>query len=242
MGSVLLETTAPPSDAPAPALWLASRSPRRAELLRAAGFVFAAFDPPYDDPSDPNRVAGVPGASGVPGGPELARWLAERKAASVAEADPPGLSDGAVLLTADTLVVAPGGGLLGTPESADQAVATLRELRHATHTIATGVCLHRAGGAGGAGRDTSSFLATARVTFGVLDDALLDAYVAGGGWRGKAGGYNLEERQRDGWPVAVDGDPDAVMGLPVAALVPRLAALGVTPRVAPKRKESATDG
>lgn len=236
MGSVLLETDSAPANAATPSLWLASRSPRRAELLRAAGFVFTAFDPPYDDPADPNRV------TDAPGGPELARWLAERKAASVAEADLPDLLDlpgGAVLLTADTLVVAPGGGLLGTPESAAEAGATLRRLRHATHTIATGVCLRRVGG----GR--TSFLATARVTFGALDDALLDAYVAGDGWRGKAGGYNLAERQCDGWPVTVDGDPDAVMGLPVKALAPRLAAFGVfpyAPPTTPQRKDSAADG
>ena len=212
MGSALRSSDDTLTEAAAPALWLASRSPRRAALLREAGFGFTAFDPPYDDPADPNRV------NAAPTGPERARWLAERKAASV----PPGdLPAGAVLLTADTLVVAPGGALLGTPESEAQARQTLEQLRGATHTIATGVCLRR-------GNDRpASFLATARVTFGALSDALLEAYVAGGGWRGKAGGYNLSERQRDGWPVTVEGDPAAVMGLPVAALAPRLAALGI---------------
>jgi len=230
MGSALLETDDTPVDATSPALWLASRSPRRAALLRAAGFNFVVFDPPYDDPADPNRVVGAPA------GPERARWLAERKAASVGTAD---LPDGAVLLTADTLVMTPGGRLLGTPESATQAAATLRCLREATHTIATGVCLWRAAGG------SSSFLTLARVAFGALDDLLIDRYVAGDGWRGKAGGYNLEERQREGWPITVDGDPAAVMGLPVAALVPRLAALGVHPRQTPpatERKDAAADG
>ena len=215
----MVVTVLPQSDDPAPGfgvptLWLASRSPRRAELLRAAGFAFQAFDPPYDDPADPNCVTAAPGGAG------RARWLAERKAASVSRRD---LPRGAVVLTADTLVVAPDGGLLGTPETPEQARAVLSRLCGAAHVVATGVCLRRGG------EDASSFLVTARVTWGAVDWGRIERYVAGGQWRGKAGGYNLVERQRDGWPVTVEGDRAAVMGLPVAALGPRLAALGIVP-------------
>ncbi len=199
-------------------LLLGSRSPRRAELLARAGFVFTAFDPPYADPANPND------AQSTLGGPALAEQLAQRKAASVLAGD---LPKKAVLLTADTLVVAPDGGLLGTPETAAEAADMLRVLRDATHVIATGVCLRDRVGDGE--EETESFVATALVTFGSLDDAMIEAYVAGAGWQGKAGGYNLEERLHDGWPVTVVGEPEAVMGLPLAALIPRLVARGIHP-------------
>ena len=208
-------------------LWLASRSPQRAALLRAAGYRFSVLTPGYADPADPNR-------SGVDtrDGPALARMLAERKAASVpATADADGW-DGGVLLAADTLVIAPDGGLLGTPETADEAAATLRRLRDATHTIATGVCLRGgAGGAGGAGGPCAdaSWVETAAVRFGPLPDAVIAEYVATGAWRGRAGGYNLTERRADGWPVRVDGDDDTVTGMPVRAVRGPLAARGVHP-------------
>ncbi len=240
MATALIETHDAPTQAPPgavpPTLWLASRSPRRAQLLEAAGFAFTAFAPPYADPADPNCVVNAPA------GALRAQWLAERKAASVSPDDLPAPRGGSgVLVTADTLVVDAQGALIGTPESAEQAVQTLRRLRNATHTIATGVCV------GSVGDAATSFLITVEVTLGPLDDALLEAYGVSAGWRGKAGGYNLDERQRAGWPIGVDGDRDAVMGLPVAALVPRLAALGVFPRPtseadALKRKDSPTDG
>lgn len=239
MATALCETRDGPTGAQpgaAPTLWLASRSPQRAQLLHAAGFDFTAFDPPYADPADPNRVVDAPA------GASRACWLAQRKAASVSQDDLPGPRGArGVLLTADTLVVDAEGALIGTPESAEQAVATLRRLRSATHTIATGVCLQCVGGA------ATSFLVTAEVTFGPLDDALLEAYGASAGWQGKAGGYNLDEREHAGWPIAVEGDRAAVMGLPMAELVPRLATLGVSPRKtwaadALTRKDSATDG
>ena len=207
-------------DVPTRRLLLGSRSPRRAELLTRAGFVYSRR---WIRRTWIRRTpTGRPDGGAATDGPALARGLAERKAASVDAADLPA---GSVLLTADTLVVASGGGLLGTPESAGQAAATLRRLRGHTHVIATGVCLRgvpKAGGRSGGGANTKSFVATAHVHFGEIDDAEIDRYVAGGGWAGKAGGYNLEERQAAGWPVTVDGEAAAVMGLPLETLTPRL--------------------
>ena len=62
----------------------------------------------------------------------------------------------------------------------------------------------------------------ARVAFGVLGESELQEYLESGEWRGKAGGYNLVDRQEAGWPVRCDGDPDTVMGLPMRRLQPVL--------------------
>jgi septum formation protein len=56
------------------------------------------------------------------------------------------------------------------------------------------------------------------VTWGDVDDDAIDEYVASGQWRGKAGGYNLEERLEAGWPIECEGDPTTVMGLPMRRL------------------------
>ena len=50
----------------------------------------------------------------------------------------------------------------------------------------------------------------------------IEGYLAGGGWRGKAGAYNLSERIEAGWPIEVQGDPGTVMGLPMEILSPML--------------------
>ncbi|MEM6459784.1 MAG: Maf family protein, partial [Planctomycetota bacterium] len=191
--------------------------PRRALMLREAGFAFTQTDPPYADPADPNGDDAAFAEA-------VAVRLAERKAASVPE---DAILPGAVLLTADTVGVVPGGPLLGTPETAAEADAMLRSLVGRTHRIVTGVALR------GRGRAVESWSDAADVTLGAVADADIEAYVAGGGWRGKAGGYNLAERRAAGWPIAVDGDPGTVMGLPMRRLVPRLAAWGLVPQAHP---------
>lgn len=189
-------------------------------LLREAGFKFDRFDPPFADPADPNEALD-PGAEASPtgAGPALAVRLAELKARSVpSDAIPPD----AVLLCADTLGVAPTGGLIGTPETAEQALAMLRELVGRTHAIVTGVALRTADGA-----EPCSFADTATVNVGQIDETTLQTYVDTGGWRGKAGAYNLAERLGAGWPITVAGDPGTVMGLPMRRLTAQLVELGV---------------
>ena len=63
-----------------------------------------------------------------------------------------------------------------------------------------------------------------------LDDGEIERYVSAGGWRGKAGGYNLAERLAAGWPIRCEGDPTSVMGLPMARVAPLLRELGCGPK------------
>jgi len=56
------------------------------------------------------------------------------------------------------------------------------------------------------------------VSVGRVEKDVREAYIATGGWRGKAGAYNLSERIADGWPITFEGDPTTVMGLPMQKL------------------------
>lgn len=216
-------STLPPTREPN--LLLASRSPRRAQLLRESGFDAKQITPDFQDPADPNQAF-----EQVPEGPDAALHLAERKAACLTDAVISQFSN-TYILTSDTVGIAPNGKLIGTPESRDQALTMLRGLVGRRHTIATGVCLRLPDG------NTESFVDTASVNLGQVPEDELLRYVGTDQWVGKAGGYNLQERQDAGWPLTVEGDPGTVMGLPMDRLTPFLTALGI-PREPP---QTATD-
>ena len=58
----------------------------------------------------------------------------------------------------------------------------------------------------------------ATVTWGDIDMSEVDQYIDSEQWRGKAGGYNLQDRIDAGWPITCAGDPATVMGLPMRRL------------------------
>lgn len=182
-------------------LILASASPRRAKLLREAGFEFEQMNPPFDD-----TQAELPEMSPK----DAAKILAWRKAISASEH----LEDDLVL-GADTLLSVDGR-IVGKPADADEARTMLRELIGRSHEVITGVCLldvetgHQ-----------EMFTDIATVQIGELDEAVFEAYLTSEAWRGKAGGYNLAEL-REAWPIQVDGDADTVIGLPMQKLTPLL--------------------
>lgn len=198
-----------------PRLVLASASPRRAKLLREAGFEFDAVVPPLDDAT--LRMGAGAGARA---------WvssLAHLKAAAtlgMLRSDAPHTL---VVLGADTLVVKDGR-VMGQPRDADDARSILAALRSGSHRVVTGVTILSPG------RPRVIFCDEAVVRVGAVGDAEIESYLASGGWRGKAGAYNLEERIGAGWPIEFDGDPATVMGLPMRLLVPRLRAALREPR------------
>lgn len=192
-----------------PRVRLASSSARRRDLLAASGVSFEAAHPGVDD-----------GAL-IRGGVTPAGWVASLayfKAAAAMH----NLGDWAyapgelVILGADTAVLK-NGTLIGQPTSAEDAARTIRKLENGEHSVLTGVALIDAG----TGR-RDMFVDRARVRVGPIGDRRIDDYIAGGEWRGKAGGYNLRERIEAGWPIECEGDPGTVMGLPIVRLLPRL--------------------
>ncbi|MFG0328629.1 MAG: Maf family protein [Phycisphaerales bacterium] len=190
---------------------LASRSPRRRQLLESSGFEVHAQPASIDD-ADLRISAAV--------NPE--EWtvaLAYLKARNVADqlgeasAEEP-------ILGADTIVDLDGV-VIGQPSDEGEAREIILALEGRPHRVVTGVAVlepHR--------RRRVLFVDVATVTVGRIGQKAIDAYLGTGAWRGKAGAYNLIERVHAGWPIQCDGDPASVMGLPMARLVslwPRLA-------------------
>ena len=196
-------------------LVLASRSPRRAQLLRDAGYAFEQIVPPFDDDaSPPASAAADPEAAAIA--------LARRKALSAREApDADRLAGDRLVLSADTVVVDPEGAVVGTPLSIGEARTLISGLVNRRHHVVTGVALLHCG----PGREDEQpvcFADTATVDVGRVGSQDLDDYLATGQWQGKAGGYNLFERTAAGWPICVEGDPTTVVGLPMVKLARHL--------------------
>jgi septum formation protein len=187
-------------------LVLASGSPRRAEMLRAAG-----FDPEIE-PADIDDSALVPGSvDGAAFATSLAYFKARRVAARRAARG----AAPAWILAADT-VTETDGRLVGKPVDSAEARAMIRAFMGRGHRVATGWCLLSPAGAARMGRDVAT------VTLGAVPEASLERFLDERRWEGKAGGYDLAEVAALGWPIACDGDPETVRGLPVARLSPLL--------------------
>lgn len=181
---------------------LASSSPRRVELLALVGIT--------PDRIDPADIDETPLKDETP--PRLAARLASEKARAVAERSP-----GAVVLAADT-VVAVGRRLLEKAADEAEAVRFLKLLSGRNHRVFTGVAVM-------AGGKLTQRVVDTRVTFKVLSDAEIAAYVASGEWKGKAGGYGIQGRA-GAFVSRIVGSYPAVMGLPLYETVNLLAGAG----------------
>jgi septum formation protein len=195
--------------AASPRLILASASPRRADLLRQAGFSFQVRAADVDE-------AVLPGEDAV----RLALRLAAIKAGAVASS-----ARDEVVLGADTVVEAPDGELLGKPITgvgADaDAARMLRLLSGRTHRVITGVCCCLA-------ERMEIAAAITYVTFQTLSDAEIESYVASGEPIGKAGAYAIQGRAAR-WTSRIVGEYSNVVGLPLSTAAAMLAACGIHP-------------
>jgi septum formation protein len=184
-------------------LILASASPRRADLLRTAGFT---FDVVTADVCEAPRRGESPVGYVV--------RLAGEKAMAVARRH-----TGATVIGADTAVVL-GRELMGKPASDEEAARMLRSLSGGWHEVLTGVAICTAG-------DIAHDVETTRVRFRNLDAAEVAWYVASGEGRDKAGAYaiqGLASRFVD----RIDGSYSNVVGLPVSLVWTLLKRLGWT--------------
>jgi len=182
-------------------LVLASASPRRRELLAEMGYRFEVVPPEVDEAADP----------ALP--PERqAEAIAERKAEAVAPR-----VGAAMVLAADTLVACEGR-VLGKAADERQARDFLRLLTSHRHAVITGLCvLDTVTGQRQVAHDLTW------VTMRPMSEGELDAYIAGCGWRDKAGAYAIQEGG-DRFIARLEGSESNVVGLPVelvARLVPR---------------------
>lgn len=183
---------------------LASRSPRRQELLALLGVAFDVHSADIDESQQPDESPQA-----------LVQRLAREKAFAVAAQRPD-----RVVLGADTIVVLDGV-VLGKPADAAEATAMLRNLRGREHQVlsAVFVCDTPGGLEANALNETLVIMRSYR-------DAEIAAYVASGDPMDKAGAYAIQDR--DFAPVArIEGCYSGVMGFPLADVARVLRAAGV---------------
>jgi nucleoside triphosphate pyrophosphatase len=183
-------------------LILASASPRRAELLTAAGFEFEVVPTDVDETPKP---AEDPRA--------YALRVARDKALAVQSVC---RDSGSVVLSADTVVVSKGE-ILGKPQDSADSKRMLRLLSGGAHDVHTAVVVRL-------GAAERSDVATTRVWFGALTEPDIAWYVASGEPEGKAGAYAIQGRAAR-FIERIDGSWSNVVGLPVAVVHRLLAEL-----------------
>ena len=191
-------------------LSLASRSPRRSELLARLGVGFGVLDVQVVEA----RVPGEPPADYV-------RRVAREKAGAglLAVVGNPG----AIVLGADTEVVLDDE-VFGKPRDAADAAGMLRRLSGRTHQVLSSVWLVTPG------REVQA-MSVSEVTFAALDAATIDAYVASGECEGKAGAYAIQG-VAEAFVTRLSGSHSGVMGLPLHETATLLAGFGLGPLAA----------
>jgi septum formation protein len=182
---------------PAVRLILASASPRRAELLTAAGYTFDVVPVDVDE---------MPEARETP--LDYVRRVAVDKARASRLA-----GSGAIVLAADT-TVAIDGVILGKPDDPADASRMLRMLSGREHLVHTAVAVRGGRAADSHGPDTTVEVATTRVRFLQMSAAEIDWYVASGEPDGKAGAYAIQGRASR-FVEWLEGSYSNVVGLPV---------------------------
>lgn len=183
-------------------LVLASASPRRHELLARLGLETKIVAPDIDETPLPAESP-----------PIHAERVARRKARAVALRHPD-----LPVLSADTVVVL-GDRILGKPADRREAAAMLADLAGTTHTVLTALALRW-------GEREAGHLEAARVTFVPYAKELFAWYVATGEGDDKAGAYAVQGKGAV-LVERVEGNVQAVMGLPLASLPALFARVGL---------------
>jgi septum formation protein len=187
-------------------LVLASKSPRRSQLLSQCGIPHEVFEADHDPVEDAVETDTADHGA-------LAEHLALSKLRHAR-----GLykSGAAIILCADTIVVAEDGSVMGKPASADDARRMLRELSGRAHYVLTGVALE----------DTKTgrraiFHERTTVVFRELSPGEIDRYVASGEPMDKAGAYGIQGLA-GAFVSRVEGCYSNVVGLPLSRLAESL--------------------
>jgi septum formation protein len=181
-------------------LILASRSPRRRQLLEEAGYRFEVC-PPCESAESPPLDGESP--------QQLVARLARQKAADVVDKTQSGL-----VLGCDTVVECDGR-ILGKPDDLSHARRMLQMLSGREHRVHTGVCLWKVPGGKPLVQTATTVLRMDR-----LGGEQLEEYLAGGEWSGKAGAFGYQDRL--GWIHVVEGSQSNVVGLPLELLAEML--------------------
>ncbi len=189
---------------PATKLILASASPRRAQVLRDAGFAFQIISSALDEtPLDGEAPQ------------DLVRRLAENKAHLVAQRT----VGPALIIAADTLI-AVDSRILGKPGDATEARQMLRQISGRTHSVLTGLALLRL-----PDEALRLELETTQVSFAPLSEDEISDYISSGEPFDKAGAYAVQGRGGR-FVTRIEGSYFNVVGLPLACLYRLLREIG----------------
>lgn len=182
-------------------VYLASQSPRRAQLLAQIGVQHRPLLPDAHEDAEAleaHRAGELPAAY-------VQRVTLAKLRAAQQRLRRRGLPPGPILC-ADT-TVALGRRILGKPADAADARTTLQALSGRTHRVLTAVAL-------ASGRRLSTALSVSHVRFDVLPPAVIEAYVRGGEPFGKAGAYAIQGALA-AWIAHIDGSHSGIVGLPL---------------------------
>lgn len=193
-----------------PDLVLASASPRRRDLLEGLGLVLRVRPAEIDETPLPGERPG-----------DYVRRIAREKCDKVADELFAERAEALPVLAADTTVVLDDE-ILGKPDDEREARAMLARLAGRRHEVTT-ACRIRHGGR------SLDRAVTTLVSMRALRPVELDAYVASGEWRGKAGGYAVQGIA-GAFVSELRGSHTNVIGLPLAEVLADLLALEALPR------------
>jgi septum formation protein len=185
-------------------LILASASPRRAQILRDAGFAFTILSSAVDE-------------TPIPG--ETPQDLVQRLALAKAELVAARAVGPAIVIAADTVVTLEGA-ILGKPRTTDDARQMLETLSGRTHSVVTGVSLIRLPDA-----ERRTFVEITQVHFTVVSPEEITRYLASGEPFDKAGAYAIQG-QAGRFIPRIEGCYFNVVGLPLAHLCRALSGMG----------------
>ncbi len=171
---------------------LASKSPRRAQLLREAGFDFQVIGLDVEEDFSPDMPVEL-----------VAETLARRKAVAALSY----ITDQEIILAADSVVILEGV-IFNKPADYAEAFAMIRRLSGKEHQVITGVCLLDK-------TQEISFSGISSVQFAPLSDAEIDFYLRTCRPYDKAGAYGVQEWIGHCKIQRIEGTYTNVMGLPV---------------------------
>lgn len=178
---------------------LASRSPRRQQLLRELGLKFDVVIKEYAETYPESLV-----------GEEIAKYVAHQKAVSFKNE----ISDNEIVITADTIVWC-NNKVLGKPLNSDDAIRILKEISGNAHEVITGVCLFSS-------FKEKIFSVSTKVTFDTLSGEEISYYVDKFKPYDKAGAYGIQEWIGIAACSHIEGSYFNVVGLPVQRLYKEL--------------------
>ncbi len=193
-------------------LVLGSGSPRRREMIAMLGVPFDVLTADIDESMHPGEAPPA----------YLERVAAAKLEAVRGRVASERAGPVAGILVADTIVVAPGGHILGKPRDDEEAFRMVERLAGATHEVSTRFLL---GSAAPGAPPLHAATVTTRVTFRAVDAAEARAYAATGEGRDKAGAYAVQGRA-SAFVARIDGSYSGVVGLPLCEVVVAMRAAG----------------